>query len=229
MSKSLMGKITHSVFARPINQLLVISFFIISLIPITVLGIKVSDAAWHNAWREINEKHRLLAMNMAAPIRIYIADKRRMMGILTQSIANGMQRGDNQSQINTIIKESRPYFEDFSSLALISLQGKTIFFVPSMDIHTQDKGNLEVYKNNSAIQAVKETKSWSVSNVERSQLTGHPTIFVAYPVSVNGNLRNVLVGELKLDAIEKLRRNIHFGEKGHSAIVDSKGRTLAHP
>jgi len=29
--------------------------------------------------------------------------------------------------------------------------------------------------------------------------------------------------------IEQLRRNIHFGEKGHSAIVDKTGRVIAHP
>lgn len=224
-----MDKITHAVFARPINQLLVISFFLISLIPITVLGIKVYNAAWENAWREINEKHRLLAMNMAEPIRIYMADKRRMMGILTQSLADGVQRGDNPSQVHSIIENARLYFEDFSSLALVNTQGKAICFVASADNHIAGAENTDIYKNNLTVQTVKKTREWTVSDVERSKVTGKPTIFIGYPLQVKNTLHGVLVAELKLDEIERLRRNIHFGEKGHSAIVDSKGRALAHP
>ena len=39
----------------------------------------------------------------------------------------------------------------------------------------------------------------------------------------------VLLGELRTDLIEELRRTIRFGEKGHSAIVDKFGRVIAHP
>ena len=99
-----MRKIAHFIFARPINHLLVISFCLVSLIPILVLGVKVYNAAWENAWREIHEKHRLLALNMAEPIRIYMTDKRRMLGILTQSLAENIQRQEDYTKTQNIIK-----------------------------------------------------------------------------------------------------------------------------
>jgi diguanylate cyclase (GGDEF)-like protein len=39
----------------------------------------------------------------------------------------------------------------------------------------------------------------------------------------------LLVGELKISVIEKMRAGISFGEHGHSAIVDQLGRAIAHP
>ena len=224
-----MEKNTLSIFARPINQLLVISFFLIALIPILVLGVKVYNAAWDNAWREINEKHRLLALNMASPIKIYMADKRRMLGILSQSLAETPLSNDGLSKIHNRLEKSRRYFEDFTSLALVNRQGKTISFMQLSDDNSQNAVETDIYQNNKSILTVNETGKWSVSDVERSLITKHPTIFIAYPLFNNNKVQSILIGELKLDEIERLRRNIHFGENGHSVIVDSKGRALAHP
>lgn len=224
-----MGRITHTIFARPINQLLVISFSLIALIPISVLGVKVYNAAWENAWREINEKHRLLALNMASPIQIYIADKRRMMGILGQSLAENKLSGDGLSKINHRLKQSRAYFEDFTSLALVNHQGKTISFLQLDAEYSQNIDVANIYKNNQTILKANQAGESLVSDVERSLITKQPTIFIACPLFNNGKLHSTLIGELKLAEIERLRRNIHFGEKGHSAIVDSKGHALAHP
>ena len=43
------------------------------------------------------------------------------------------------------------------------------------------------------------------------------------------NGQQLLIGELKIAPIEKLRRGIRFGKGGHSAIVDNHGRVIAHP
>ena len=72
--------------SQPVHHLLLLSFILLALIPVSLLGVKVYQAAWDNAWREIDEKHRLLATNLASPIGIYVSDHRAMLGLLAKSI-----------------------------------------------------------------------------------------------------------------------------------------------
>ena len=219
-----------SLIAQPINHLLVLSFVLVSLIPVTLLGIKVYDAAWESAWREIHEKHRLLAMNMASPIRIYIEDKRRMMGIMSNHIAGALRTGQKDEQIHEILVNAQTHLEDFSNLSLVDIKGNTLYLLRSHAPEDPSFDNYkDAYRNNTSFKKAMDTGEWNISDLEKSPITNSPTLFLAYPVSVNNELHAVLMGELKLDQIESLRKNIHFGEKGHSAIVDNTGKALAHP
>jgi diguanylate cyclase (GGDEF)-like protein len=75
-----------------------------------------------------------------------------------------------------------------------------------------------------------KTKGWSLSRVKPHPITGKPSIFMGQPViDANGKMQAVLLGELRIDLIEQLRRKVRFGEKGHSAIVDQTGHVVAHP
>ena len=55
-----------------INALLLLSFALIALLPVSLLGVKIYNAAWDNALREVKEKHQLLAENLSQPIKIYV-------------------------------------------------------------------------------------------------------------------------------------------------------------
>ena len=203
---------------------------VVSLIPLSVLGFKVYHAAWDNAWREINEKHRLLAMNMAAPIQIYIKDKQHIMGILAQNISRELEKNTKYSQIHKNLVTAAPFLNDFHSLSLIDINGNTkIISSDHLPTPAPVKNHLNIYRDNTTFKEAIKTKRWSISSVKRSQLTKNPTIFMAYPVVSKNKIQHILVTELKIDELEKLRKNIHFGDKGHSAIVDNKGNALAHP
>jgi len=220
----------RALLARRINQLLIFFFLFVSLIPVSMLGFKIYHAAWDNAWREINEKHRLLAMNLATPIQIYMEDKRRMMGILSRSVAQGLNQGASYQQLHENLRGVSRFLDDFQSLSLVDPHGA------SRCIRLQSNPAINpvarfprIYQNNNTIRKAIDTKSWEISSVERSSISGNPTILMAFPITIGGKVVSVLVGELKLDEIEKLRNNIHFGKRGHSAIVDNKGRVVAHP
>jgi diguanylate cyclase (GGDEF)-like protein len=76
----------------------------------------------------------------------------------------------------------------------------------------------------------RETGEWRLSGIKRSPLSGMPTLILSYPVYSQHQKRwGVLLGELKIEMIEQLRRNVKFGINGHSAIVDQNGRVIAHP
>jgi len=48
-------------------------------------------------------------------------------------------------------------------------------------------------------------------------------------VDSHGKNIAVLLGELRIDYIEKIRSKVKFGKQGHSAIVDQRGHVIAHP
>lgn len=169
-------------------------------------------------------------MNMAAPIQIYIKDKQRIMGILAQNVSRELETDTKYSQIHQNLVTAAPFLNDFHSVSLIDIKGNTKS-INSDNFPKQDpvKYYHNIYRDNAAFKEAIKSKRWSISSVKRSQITKNPTIFMAYPVISKNIVHHVLVAELKIDEIEKLRKNIHFGEKGHSAIVDSEGNALAHP
>jgi len=195
-----------------------------------MLGFKVYHAAWDNARREIYEKHRLLARNLATPIQIYMEDKRRMMGILSHAVGQGLKQGASYQQLHENLQGASQFLDDFQSLSLVDPHGtsKCIRLQSNPGVNPIAKFP-RIYQDNNTIRKAIDTKSWKISSVERSSISGNPTILMAYPITIAGKVVSVLVGELKLDEIEKLRNNIHFGKRGHSAIVDNKGRVVAHP
>jgi len=169
-------------------------------------------------------------MNMAAPIQIYIKDKQRIMGILAQNISRELEKNTKYSQIHQNLVTAAPFLNDFHSVSLIDINGNTKS-INSDYLQKQNpvKHYHNIYRDNATFKEAIKTKRWSISSVKRSQITKNPTIFMAYPVVSKNKIHHILVTELKIDEIEKLRKNIHFGEKGHSAIVDNKGNALAHP
>jgi len=210
----------RALLAQPIYRLLILSFIAVSLVPLAVLGTKLYKAAWDNAWREIYEKHRLLATNLASPIQVYVSDKRRMMGMATAYLKEGGSPTERLPRLAA-------YLPDFETVALVDTAGRIRALVG--DGASLGKGREAAFAGDPTFLAARDSGQWSVSGVRHSVLSGRPTVAMAQPVSLDGEVQAVLVGELRLDELEKLRRNIHFGEGGHSTLVDGKGHVLAHP
>lgn len=212
---------------QPVNRILIISFTLIALIPVSVLGLKLYRAAWDDAWREIHEKHRLLALNLTLPIEIYINDHRSMLRMLafsfTESNGEFNYKQIDQARIEKVQKNLR----DFKSLVLVDKSGKTHFQIHDGKV---EKTPNNLYAKEHVFIYAQEKNRWYLSGIHASPIDKKPTITLAQPVrDKEKNVEFVLLGELSIDLIEKLRRNIKFGERGHSAIVDNFGRVIAHP
>ena len=54
---------------------------------------------------------------------------------------------------------------------------------------------------------------------------GRPTIFLVQRLGQD----QIAIGALSTDYMVKLQEAIAFGRRGHAAIVDQEGNTLAHP
>lgn len=210
--------------AQPINRLLMFCFVLIALVPVSFLGVKLYHAAWDNAWREIYEKHRLLALNLASPISTYVDDHRAMLAMLAFLLHDN--RAGHADAV--LLDETLKKMKGFQSLVLMDGDGNARLMVPADAARAQNERR--AFSDEHCYLETLLSQRPQISNVKYSPLSGQPTIILSQPVYGPGHrLTGVLLGELGIDYIEQLRRTIHFGKRGHSAIVDHTGHVIAHP
>jgi diguanylate cyclase (GGDEF)-like protein len=203
--------------SQPVYRLLLVGLILVAVTPIGVLSIKLYQNAWDNAWREINEKHRLLAENLASPIQIYINDHKSMLKLVATSIQHDIgQQGDSLKDYTPTLLHAH----GFRSLTVVGLDGKPF----------AGDSEKDVFQHEQCFIKTRDSGKAALSNIKTSPIDGRPTLILSEPVFDSENkLRAVLIGELSIELIEELRRKIKFGIKGHSAIVDKTGHVIAHP
>ena len=226
IEKIIMKKMKSTLLTQPVNKILVLSFILVALIPVSVLGVKLYNTAWDDAWREIYEKHRLLALNLTLPIEIYINDHRSMLMLLAVSLSDLDETADNKQKFIGL-EDSQKHLKDFRSLALVDKKGNALLQVYNGDMPGKKTAK---YINEPSFLFARDKNRWSLSGIQASPIDGRPTILLTQPVRNKKNkVTHVLVAELSIYLIEKLRKNIKFGVQGHSAIVDNTGKVIAHP
>ncbi|UCE90212.1 MAG: diguanylate cyclase [Pseudomonadota bacterium] len=215
------------VSGQPVYRLVVLSFVLIALIPLTFLVSHIYQAAWDDAWREVSEKHRLLAMNLASPIRIYINDHRSMLGKLADDVARQSGHPRNNDTLRGNLRIAFRHLDGFRSLSLVDDTGLVVVMAHRQANQTAEPG---VFSDENCFIYTQRNRKWTISSVKPSPITGEPTLIMSQPVlDTNNNLLGVLLGELRIELIESLRAGIRFGVGGHSAIVDKTGHVIAHP
>ncbi len=220
-------KAETSAKAQPINRLLVISFVLIALVPLGLLGVKLYNAAWEEAWREIREKHQLLAQNLASPIGIYVQDHRRALRMIAAMIHSTNADDATTAHHRTLMRELGANMGDFDALVLMDAAGNARTVTQGGKLRANAT---TAYGQENCYRMTVASGEPRVSGITRSPLSGRPTVIVSHPLwGPDRELIGVLLGELRIAPIEQLRRNIRFGQKGHSAIVDQRGRVIAHP
>jgi diguanylate cyclase (GGDEF)-like protein len=211
----------------PINTLLVLSFVVVALLPISILGFKIYDAAWEDAWREVKEKHQSLAENLAAPIDRYLNDRRIALSLLRQRLAQDDQA--TASQTSLILADGLNYLSGFRAIFLLDAQRRLVNFASSYSLESGhfDKQRLG---NDDFLDLALRSGKTIVSPVIVNPYTGKTTLYIATTLSDDVQRSGrLLVGELKKQDIEVMRGGIRFGQQGHAAIVDLLGQVIVHP
>ncbi len=208
---------------QPLNRILLAAFVLVAAVPVTLLGVRLYQAAWDDAWREVYEKHRLLAMNLASPLALYVKDHQTMLAMLANRLAEHREVTDAID----LLRDSGTILPDFRSLSLVSKDGDLIYSTALAGIAP---GQRRLFAGEACFRASAERGVPKLSPMKYSPLSDAPTLIMSHPVKDDhGNVRAVLLAELNIDYIEQLRRNIRFGQRGHSAIVDQTGHVIAHP
>ena len=208
---------------------MLVSFALVALVPLIFLGVKLYNVAWEEAWREITEKHQLLAQNLAAPISIYVEDQKtslEQLGGFIRYVTSDKPFESLLEKQSLPILGSMKQLTGFRSVSLVDLNGKIVLSTRGQI--GQDK--LKLFENESCYVNTRRDNRWFLSGVKAGPFDGLPAILMSSPIyHANGEQAAVLMAELRIDLIEDLRRRIKFGKKGHSAIMDHKGRVVAHP
>lgn len=218
--------VNSRLLSLPISKLLTFSFLLVAFLPVSLLGFKVYQAAWDDAWREVNEKHRLLARNLASPVAIFIADHQAMLKLLSASVAR-IPTTDTKNIPDAALLRSAQNLDKFQYLAVLDRNGVSRLQIiggeSTAPAHT-------LFADDVTVRAAIHSATAQISGMRISPVSGKPALELVQPLfDEQQQLTGVLVGELKIDLIESLRQTIHFGEGGHSAIVDGHGRVVAHP
>jgi len=209
-----------------LRALLLLCFAFTALLPAAILAVKIYQSAWDSAKREVTEKHQLLAENLASPIRIYVSKLRTALNISATLLEDPIVvKNDSNKQIREILLNVMRKTEGLKSIYLFDADKKLLVSVGTDQLPAQDKldriGSFpftyETYLKRRSI----------VSNIVLHPASDKPALFIS--VAVPGEPERILIGELDIAPVEKLREGIRFGKGGHSAIVDAKGVVIAHP
>jgi len=208
-----------------VSRLILLVTLVVALVPVGFLGFHLHNTAWDNAWREVREKHQLLAQNLAAPIKTYVDDHRDMLELLADSV--GMLALSDTHRSQKLLDHSLEKLEGFKQLILLSPEGNILAGTSSAVTGLVGKIG---YATEKCFLVTRDTGHWSISRIKPHPVTGKPSIFMGQPVySEGGDLKAVMLGELRIELIEQLRQQVRFGKTGHSAIVDQTGHVIAHP
>ena len=220
-------KLLNKLLSQPIFRIQILSFLIVAFLPIIFVSINIYRLSWEDEWREIREKHQLLAENMAFPILNFVSYYRNALSVLAD---NARDVGNNSDELFRLTSHTLRGFRDFQCVSMVDEDGKTIVLA-----YEKASGNqatkTKVNNNNLAIyRKTKESGEAQVSGITPSNINSIPVIMLTQPIHDSlGDVTGVIIAELKTDEIVKLQKNIHFGERGHSAIVDAQGHVIAHP
>jgi len=221
------NRLVTRLLGQPVYRLLLVGVIMIGLIPVGILGFRLYQVAWNDAWREINEKHRMLAMNLASPLHIYVKDRLAMLDMMAQEIETASRTQLNVPASERLMQSAFKRMMGFRAIALVAPAGQTRALIHQGS--RLPKGDMR-FASETCFVKTRNTEASAISNVKFSPTDGAPTVILSQPVrSTSGALMGVLIGELDIEPIEQLRRNIHFGNHGHSAIVDKTGHVIAHP
>ncbi len=212
--------------ALSVSRLMLLVTVIVAVLPISILGYHLYLSAWENSWREIHEKHKLLAQNLTAPLSTYVNDHKGMLAILAETVPMVKEKGNHG-----YVKAMENFLEKmpgFSGFLYMDMQGQVISHAYLNGALASEE--LARFSTEQCYLISRKSHQWSMSNVKRHPVTNQPAIFMGQPVfDDSGAIIGVLLGELRIEPIENIRKNVKFGERGHSAIVDKTGQVIAHP
>ena len=198
-----------------IRQLLLLLSAVLVLLPAISIGVWTHTQSVKDGFREVPERHLLLAKNISGALEKYYSNTKLVFGHISGNLARGLSSQD--VHMDNVGKE-------FISISLVEgKSGKIINsdsynqFQLATDPLYRDQGVLEIARRYAGRGSV--TFSPVVADVD-----GTNVIVVAKWIG-----ENIAIGKLKTDHIVNLGKSIAFGQRGHAAIVDDKGNVLSHP
>ena len=195
-----------------LRTLLTLAFTTITLPPIGALAIWLDRSTFQKEIDAVEEKHLLLADNIGAALSRYSAD-------LTSAFKLARLQRQNESVSSGLLTYLRLrhvrslFWADPETNAILGRIDPDPRFKPG-DVGTI----LAAVPEGRVVEGVTFTGVLPDGNAE-------PTIFMV----AREEGRPVSIAAVETSYFVELQRSVEFGRRGHAAIVDHRGRLLAHP
>ena len=200
-----------------LHHVLFLAFTLISAVPVLILSGWVQNSMVENEESSIIEKHLLLAQNITGALQQYAKDIRATVDVVEKHV-------EEKRSIELLKALFSSLHIDF--VWLINREGHDI--TPGfLDAEPQLS---RIPENIGKVLAPFLTESLAnrdlaIFSTVEADSNNDSVIYVVKAVENN----KFLVAVMNTGIFIKVQKAVTFGERGHAAIVDATGRTLAHP
>ena len=200
-------------FEKPrLRVVLFVTFSVMSVIPVLLLGWWAVDSARENEYAAVKEKHLLVAENLTLALSRYAQDTESILEYISSS----------PMKITSSAHYQLLWAQNITSIRFFNNE-----HVQQIGISTGN-GVEPTPLTIGQITTVKDNYTTQKTIFLPAQLDGNaqPKILIITPAA---HVDGYLVGEMSTEYFIKLQEQVKFGELGHAAIVDQTGNVLAHP
>lgn len=207
---ALQRKTRSTGFSIDLQKLLFACFLVVSIVPVSFLGIWVQRNSFKAELEAVEEQHLLLAKNLSASLARYAQDLEAVFkekSELLQTVSSA---------------QSRELLETFHINLFVCARGdELIFEIGDETLFPEamlDVLQLEVAKAQKRRKAV----VFSPMMVNAQQ---QPTMYLLLENSAG----DLVIAALTSEYFSQVQDTVKFGKRGHAVIVDQKGQAIAHP
>lgn len=208
--------------ARPsLRTHLLFGSLVLSWIPIVLLAVWAYHGAAERALDEVRERHLMVSRHLTLALDRYARDAEAAFRLAMTTAPADKTRISKGTALSSLLRDL-----GFRHICVVDGERRIQHAYCALDCPAADtlpQRTLDQIPD--VLAEVEDTPgkvSWS-GVIENPG--GVPVVILA----LHRDDGLLAVGELALDYVRSLQTAVKFGDKGHAAIVDAKGRVLAHP
>lgn len=217
----------RGLLSQPLSRLLVLAFFTTALLPTALLAIHFYDFAWQGAWREAQSRHQLQATELAGTVGLYAARSQWALTLVGATLRNLDPSDPGQRELIEGLSGALGELSGFSALSLIDNAGGILAGPNLLPV-----GSTAAAPNpdQACIRLAQRSGQRQACGVHPSWVNGLPVLLMVQPVAAaDQRSGDLLLGELPVEPIERLRSSRELNQRAYAAVIDQHGRIIAHP
>lgn len=199
-----------------VSTKLILLLTLSALVPMTLFGVVAIWTARETARRIVAEENLQVATRAAHQIGQYVTNSIMVLEALAQNLA----KTDLKNwQKDRMVKNYVLQFEQFQTIDLADDEGR-LLASSRLDPVLQDKSREETVRTALSGKVYRSEVFISENFV--------PSMIVAIPLMILGEIQGVIVGEINLIEMWRLVDSIRIGEEGYAFVVSKEGLLIAH-
>ena len=199
-----------------VSTKLILLLVLSALVPMTLFGMIAVWTARETARQIVAEENLQVADRAARQIEQYVNNSQSILEALVQNLAKTDLKNWQKERM---VRNYTLQFERFRSIDLVDETGR-LLVTSRLDLTREDQPEM------ASIRAALAGRVYR-SGVFISR-NFEPSMTLAIPLKVLGEVQGAVVGQLNLIEMWKLVDSIRIGQDGHAFVVSKEGLLIAH-